>query len=241
MSAGAFNEDGQSSASRANSVYEWLRERIIDGTLPAGSRVRERDIATELNVSRVPVREALPQLESEGYIETIPRRGAVVVPMTVAAVRELFDVRSSLEVLSARLAAHACADGASPAPLERLLEQAHQATDAGDEDRIAELNSRLHEEIVALSGNRLLQKLMTPVSGHVRRLFHIAKDRDQQELYREHVAIVRAISGGQAELAAALSFAHVEESRVESLPIVEHQADTLSRPEPRPRRTQPSR
>ena len=45
MSAGAFNEDGQSPASRANSVYEWLRERIIDGTLPAGSRVRERDIA----------------------------------------------------------------------------------------------------------------------------------------------------------------------------------------------------
>ena len=221
MTTEAFNDEGAAPGSRANSVYEWLRERIIDGTLPSGARIRERDIAEELRVSRIPVREALPQLESEGYIVTLPRRGAVVVPMTVEAARELFEVRSSLEVLAARLAAQACADGASAEGLDRLLEMAHEATERGEEDRIAELNSRLHEEIVALSANHLLQKLMTPVSGHVRRLFHIAKDRDQQELFREHVAIVQAIRRGQPELAAALAFAHVEESRIESLPIVE--------------------
>ncbi|WP_422934632.1 GntR family transcriptional regulator [Sinomonas sp. P47F7] len=223
MPAEVSLDEEPGSGSRANGVYEWLRERIIDGTLPPGARLREREIAEGLQVSRVPVREALPQLESEGYIETLPRRGAVVVPMSVSAVQELFDVRSSLEVLAARLAARACAAGAPPAALEALLARAHEATEADDEDQIADLNSRLHEEIVTLSGNRLLQKLMTPVSGHVRRLFHIAKDRDQRELYREHVAIVQAIIRGNAELAAALSFAHVEESRAESLPIVERQ------------------
>ncbi|MDQ4504005.1 GntR family transcriptional regulator [Sinomonas sp. ASV322] len=231
MTAEAPAEEGPATGSRANNVYEWLRERIIDGSLPPGARIREREIAEELQVSRVPVREALPQLESEGYIETLPRRGAVVVPLTVNAAVELFDVRASLEVLAARLAAQACAAGASPAGLEALLERAHEATEAADEDQIADLNSRLHEEILVLSGNRLLQKLMTPVNGHVRRLFHVAKDRDQEELYREHVAIVQAISRGHAELAAALSFAHVEESRNESLPIVERQL------EDRPHRT----
>ena len=229
MPTEAFNVEGAAPGSRANSVYEWLRERIIDGTLPSGARIRERDIAEELRVSRIPVREALPQLESEGYIQTLPRRGAVVVPMTVEAVRELFEVRSSLEVLAARLAAQACAGGASAEGLERLLEAAHQATESGEEDLIAELNSRLHEEIVDLSGNRLLQKLMAPVSGHVRRLFHLAKDRDQEELFREHVAIVQAIKRGEAELAAALAFAHVEESRIESLPLVEGQMQALER------------
>jgi DNA-binding GntR family transcriptional regulator len=223
MSADALNVEQPTTRSLASGVYEWLRERIIDGTLPPGERIRERDVAEELQVSRVPVREALPQLESEGYIETIPRKGAVVTHMTAQAVTELFDVRSSLEVLAARLAAQACAAGGSPAQLLELLAEAGEATDANDDAHIADVNSRLHEEILDLSGNRLLQKLMAPVNGHVRRLFHIATDRDQRELHREHTSIIDAIIRGQADLAAALSFAHVEQSRNECLPIVERQ------------------
>ncbi len=205
----------------ATTVYEWLRERIIDGTLQPGERIREREVAERLQVSRVPVREALPQLESEGYIETLPRRGAVITHMTAQRAEELFDVRASLEVLAARLAAAACARGSSPSRLLDLLEEAGGAIDADDGRRIADVNSRIHEEILALSSNRLLQKLMAPVNGHVNRLFHIAKDRDQQELHREHFEIVDAILRGQPELAAALSFSHVERSRNECLPIVE--------------------
>ncbi|MDQ4504538.1 GntR family transcriptional regulator [Sinomonas sp. ASV322] len=217
MPAEPLDEVGPAAGSLANRVYEWLRERIIDGSLPAGARIRERDIAEVLRVSRVPVREALPQLVREGYVERVPRRGAVVAPMTPQAVGGLFDVRSTLEVLAARIAAQACAAGASAAVLEGLLGRAHAATEAGDENQIAELNSRLHEGIVELAGNRLLQKIMAPMNGHVRRLFHIAQDRDRHEIYHEHMGIVRAISRGQADLAAALSFAHVEESRIESL------------------------
>ncbi|WP_077489333.1 GntR family transcriptional regulator [Sinomonas mesophila] len=207
--------------SLASGVYEWLRERIIDGTLAPGERIREREVAEDLRVSRIPVREALPQLESEGYIVTLPRRGAVVTHMTVRDVTELFDVRSSLEVLAARLASEACTAGSSPAALEATLEEAARAVAAKDAAHIADVNARLHEEILALSGNRLLDKLMAPVSGHVRRLFHIASDRDQDVLHAEHVALVQAIVAGHADLAAALAFAHVEHSRNECLPIVE--------------------
>ena len=95
--------------SRGEAVYEWVRERIIDGSLQPGSRIRERDLAEAINVSRVPIREAFPRLEAEGYIRTIPRRGAVVAPMELVDVNEVFDVRASLEVLAARLAAQRCA------------------------------------------------------------------------------------------------------------------------------------
>ncbi|MGW9412879.1 GntR family transcriptional regulator [Arthrobacter cupressi] len=219
MTAGAM--DAEPSASRTGSVYEWIRERIIDGTYPPGQRIRERDVALELDVSRVPVREALPQLESEGYIETLPRRGAVVTHLTVQGVTELFDVRASLEVLAARLAAGASAAGADTGRLTALLEKAGGALVANDERLIAELNAQIHEEILELSGSRLLRRLMSPVNGQLRRLFHVAADRDQAVQHDEHSTIVQAILGGHAELAGALAFAHVEHSRNECLPIVE--------------------
>ncbi|WP_120521162.1 GntR family transcriptional regulator [Arthrobacter celericrescens] len=219
MSAEAM-ETGPS-ASRTGSVYEWIRERIIDGTYPPGQRIRERDVALELEVSRVPVREALPQLESEGYIETLPRRGAVVTHLTVQGVTELFDVRASLEVLAARLAAEACAAGADAERLTGLLADAGKALMKGDEGLIADLNAQIHEDILELSGSRLLKRLMSPVNGQLRRLFHVAADRDQAVQHDEHSTIVQAILGGHAELAAALAFAHVEHSRNECLPIVE--------------------
>lgn len=219
MTAGAM--EAGPTASRTGSVYEWIRERIIDGTYPPGQRIREREVALELEVSRVPVREALPQLESEGYIETLPRRGAVVTHLTVQGVTELFDVRASLEVLAARLAAEASAAGADTGRLTGLLAEAGEALVTGDEGLIADLNARIHEEILELSGSRLLKRLMSPVNGQLRRLFHVAADRDQAVQHDEHSTIVQAILGGHAELAGALAFAHVEHSRNECLPIVE--------------------
>lgn len=211
---------GRPERSLATGVYEWLRERIIDGSLRPGERIREREVAEDLQVSRIPVREALPQLESEGYIVVLPRRGAIVAQMTVQDVTELFDVRSSLEVLAARLAAQACSSGADPSALSEAFRAAAEALSSREEAHIADANSRLHEEILALSGNRLLQKLMIPVSGHVRRLFHIARDRNQHVQHAEHEALIQAIVDGHPDLAAALAFAHVEHSRNECIPIV---------------------
>lgn len=211
------NDVGQS---LSDGIYEWLRERIIDGTLAPGSRIRERELAERLKVSRVPIREALPQLESEGYIRTMPRRGAVVTRMTVRDVEELFDVRASLEVLAARLAAAECAKGAMTDRLDAALAAAEKALATQDDARIASANSKIHEEILLVSNSTLLRGLMSPVEGRVRRLFHIVTERDQPGLHREHTSLCRAIAEGQVELAGALAFAHVEQSRHDSMPIV---------------------
>ncbi|MCW2289419.1 GntR family transcriptional regulator [Leucobacter luti] len=206
---------------RGEAVYEWVRERIIDGRLPTGSRIRERDLAEEIRVSRVPIREAFPRLEAEGYIRTLPRRGAVVAPMALSDVIELFDVRASLEVLAARLAAARCAAGEPGDELVRALSAAEGALAGEDSHTIASVTSDFHGAIVDLAGNALLQDLMLPIRGRVKRLFNIANERDDVDLHREHRDLCDAIVRGQVERAAALALAHVEHSRADTVPIIE--------------------
>jgi DNA-binding GntR family transcriptional regulator len=211
---------GLADQSLATKIYLELRERIIEGVIKPGERIRERELAEELDVSRIPLREALPRLEAEGFIRTLPRRGAVVTDLSLRDVEELFEVRSSLEVLAARLAAAACASGADASDLREALHAAEEALASGDDAQIASVNSTLHEKILRLSGNSLLESLMIPVNGRVRRLFYLEAERDQQVLCAEHRDLCRAIVDGHVELAGSIAFAHVEHSKVESLALM---------------------
>lgn len=202
-------------------TYEWIRDRIIDGTILHGSRIREREIAAELDVSRIPVREALPRLEAEGYIRTVHRRGAVVTPMRMQEVFELFTVRSALEPLSAREAALRCAEGASPERLKQSLDAAEEALHSGDARRIANATAEFHDEIVELSGNELLKQITMPIRGRVKRFFNIVTQEGSASTHQEHVTLYQAISLGQAERAAALALAHLEHGRYAAIPLAE--------------------
>ncbi|MBN9759391.1 Transcriptional regulator, GntR family [Pseudonocardia sp. Ae406_Ps2] len=205
------------STSLAQSAYVAIREGIIHGVHPPGSRLRERSLSEDLNVSRVPIREALRQLELEGYVTTSPHRGALVRQLTLRDVAELFDVRLSLEVLAARQAARAVAEGRADDALRDVLAEAARATRAGDEDAIRQANTNLHAQIIAMTGNSLLIATMTPLLGRIRWLFALTADRDPHVEYGEHVALCDAIYSGNAELAGALAFAHIEHGRAPSL------------------------
>ncbi|UBH07033.1 GntR family transcriptional regulator [Leucobacter sp. Psy1] len=213
-------DDARTDVSQGQRVYEWVRDRIIDGRLATGSRVREREVADALGVSRIPIREAFPRLEAEGYIRTLPRRGAVVAPMELADIVELFDVRAALEVLAARLAASRCAEGASGDELRDALRIAEHAVESAEGAAIADATSEFHDAIVDLAGSHLLQSLLRPVKGRVKRLFHIASERDDGDVHREHRDLCDAIVRGQVERAAALALAHVERSRAETVPAL---------------------
>ncbi|MDG4864320.1 GntR family transcriptional regulator, partial [Streptomyces sp. T-3] len=114
--ATADRPPGSQRGSLRDRAYETLRRRIIEAQLQPGQRLVERDLAAELEVSRIPLREALRRLEADGLVLLVPHRGALVAPFTPTDVRDLFDVRESLESLAARLAAErADAEG-----LERL-------------------------------------------------------------------------------------------------------------------------
>ena len=211
---------GLADRSLADQVYHELRQRIIEGVLPSGTWLRERELADEFNVSRIPLREALPQLEADGFIITHPRRGAVVRQLTLRDAVEFFDVRSSLEVLVARLAAKRVGEGADAADLREATARADSATELGDPQAIAAANAQIHQALVDLAANRLLQKAIHPINALQVWFFGVTTERDQAAQRSEHHAIVDAVIEGNHELAASLAFSHVERSRQESLPIL---------------------
>jgi len=203
--------------SLAGQTYLRISEKIIGGDYPPGHRLREREISVDLNVSRIPIREALPQLEADGFIETFPRRGAVVRGFTLKDVGELFDVRLNLEVFAARKAAEHIAAGGSSARLSELVSAAETATFANNFPAIVSFNAAIHAEIITMSGNSLLQTAMRPVLGRLRRLFALTSKRDPHAQYVEHLALCEAIHAGKPDLAAALAYAHIELGREPTL------------------------
>lgn len=187
-------------------VGEQIRERIYDGRFPPGTRLVERDLAGLFGVSRLPVREALRILSNEGLAEYRPSRGVVVRSLDRRQVEELFDIREALEVLAVRQAAERASAGVAH-QLSELISEAHVALEAGDADAAASANSRFHDEIVALSGNELLQSLLEPLLGRLHWLFR--QISDFEDVVAEHDELCNAITAGDPERAAEAARLHV--------------------------------
>jgi DNA-binding GntR family transcriptional regulator len=210
-----------------------LRERIITGEIDMGDKLGERDLAEELGVSRVPVREALHVLEAEGFVSSAHRRAAVVHRFTVDDARELFDMRMHLEPLAAALAAERAAAGADTAALRAALDVAHVASVAAAS--ASSRNSDLHDEIFALAGHALLSRMSGLLTGRTRWLFRLTPERDTPGRWDEHAEMVEAIVGGHVSLARTLAAAHVERARVESMPGLVERLPPVERAERRRR------
>ncbi|MCM2413682.1 GntR family transcriptional regulator [Streptomyces sp. RKAG290] len=196
-------------------VYETLRRRIVEVELQPGQRLVERDLAAELEVSRIPLREGLRLLAAEGLVVLVPHRGALVAPFTPADVRDLFDVRESLESLAARLTAERH-DEAGLARLAERLERARAATGSGDWRAIAEANAGFHVDIVELAANPLLSGIMGPLEARTHWLFRLTAQRDPDQQCAEHEELYEAVAARDADRAAALAHAHVASGRATS-------------------------
>ncbi|MCZ0979220.1 GntR family transcriptional regulator [Streptomyces diastatochromogenes] len=217
---------GDTHMSLRERVYVELRERIIEGEYPAGLRLVEREIADDLRVSRVPVREAMQRLESEGFLTVQPRRGSVVAEFGPEDAAYLFDVRENLEGLAARLAAR----NASPArlrDLERLLARARRAAESGRLREAVSLNADFHRRIVELSGNPLLADLMTPLDSRLRRLFRLTSAQsDGEPMCGAHERLYEAVRDHDEDAAEALARAHVADTRASTLRLLTALPDT---------------
>jgi DNA-binding GntR family transcriptional regulator len=206
--------DGSVSASLAGRLYATVRRRIILGEFPQGSRLPEQRLADELEVSRIPLREALSRLHTDGLIETRPRRSAVVTSWATSTVHDLFDARLALETSAA---ARAAARVAGVPQLQEALERSTTELQSGDDLGFAEANVRFHQALVAAAGNPLLDGLMRTVSARMVWLFYLTSHRDHGVACREHSAIVAAIQQGNPRLAETLVYAHIEVGREPTL------------------------
>ncbi len=146
--------------SRAGHVLDALRAAIRDGRYQPGARMRETQVATELGVSRTPVREAFRQLQADGLLTMEPWRGVVVAEMDQQQLIELYAMRRVLEGAAAGLAARHAAESQIDA-LKDILDISAGETDAA---RLAELNRQFHQGIYAAAHNRFLLKALHALS-----------------------------------------------------------------------------
>jgi DNA-binding GntR family transcriptional regulator len=190
-------------------VYEQLEELIIYGLLTPGEHLVESALATRLGVSRLPVREALQLLHSNGWVELRPRQGAFVHQPTVEEVDEVLSVRTLLEVESARLAA----ENATPGSLEGLRETVKAGVDAvadGDDEDLVRLNSAFHAQVTTMAGNGVLAEMIGLLDKRLRWYFaQVAKSRGASS-WKEHAALVEALASNDAQLAAEIMREHGE-------------------------------
>ena len=203
-------------------IAKVLGQRIIDGTLPAGGRIIEQEIAAEFGVSRGPVREALRILEREGLIVVTARRGAQVSKLSTDEVKDLFDIRGALaELVMARVTGRF--DEALGAEIEtRLAELERLAPSSAKADEFFNRYHDLNLHIWRASGNPRLAQMAETLSLQARRYSRLglaSKDRRLVSLrhWREVIARMRA---GDAAGAAELTGRRIEASCQEAIRLL---------------------
>lgn len=205
----------------AEQAAQSLREEILSGAIPAGTRLGEAELAGRLSVSRTPIREALSRLASEGLVDLQPNRGARVATWSQAELREIFELRLQLEPFAVRQAVPRI----GAADLDRLDKLADQLRRHGRPGK--------HQDLSALVGlNRSFHGLFIeraenpPLGAALRAVTHAALVNQNYHDYApdalarslaHHVEMVAAVRAGDAEWAEAIMRAHLFNARATML------------------------
>ena len=183
-------------------VFNTLRRAILRGELEPGERLMEIQLAEKLGVSRTPIREAIRKLELEGLVLMIPRRGAEVAKISEKMLKDVLEVRRSLEELAIELACERMTDEDFEA-LRQAEEAFRAAVKEGNALTIAEEDEAYHETIYRCTGNdRLLQILSNLREQMYRyRLEYIKDEAKRQTLLEEHERILMALKNRNVNIA----------------------------------------
>lgn len=208
-------EDG--GATRADRVFDELRQAIVEGGIPPGSKISETALAARYGISRGPLREALRRLESARLLERKPNIGARVIALSSERLLEIYVIREALEGMAARIAATRMSDSAI-GELKELLAQHRR--DIAREDWQAyfqqEGDPDFHYRVVQGTDNQWLIDMLCNDLYHLARMYRcqlgMKSDRARDAL-REHALIVEAIAERDGESAEWLMRHHIRASR----------------------------
>jgi DNA-binding GntR family transcriptional regulator len=196
----------------AAEAAEILRQRILAGEIRAGQPIRQEQIAQELGVSRIPLREALKQLEAEGFVTIAPHKGAVVSTLSAEEAEELFQLRLQLESWLLREAIPRMRE-ADFAHLDAIIDESRTPNKdaSGNLARWGELNWRFHEALYHPAGRPLSLKVLKRVHDNLDRYLRlqIAVTRDWDRAYQDHQDFVALSREGNIEAALALLERHI--------------------------------
>lgn len=196
-------------------VFNTLRQAILKGELEPGERLMEIQLADRLGVSRTPIREAIRKLELEGLVLMIPRKGAEVAKISEKSLRDVLEVRRSLEELAIELACHRMSDE-EILQLEESQKAFRHAVEKGDAMTIAESDESYHDIIYYGTGNtRLVQILNNLREQMYRYRLEYIKDADKRQiLLLEHENILKAIQSHQVAKAKEAMREHIDNQEI---------------------------
>ncbi len=150
-------------------ILETIREAILKGTLGPGEKVAEPELAERFGISRTPIREAFRQLESEGYLTVIPRKGAVVTALSERDVQEFYAIKSILEGYAARMAAERLGEKEIER-LEGINDRLEQLAREGDIKTFFKVHNEFHDLFIKAAGNEKLHELISQLVMKFNRL-----------------------------------------------------------------------
>lgn len=191
-------------------VFHKIREDILSGKYRKNDELRENTLATELGVSRTPVREALRQLELEGLVQIVPNKGATVTGFSAKDMEDIYIIRSYLEGLCARWACEHITD-AQIDELEEIQYLFEFHAKKQHYEQLVELDDRFHDIIYEASKSRMLDHVLTDFHHYVQRIRMASLSSDERAIHcsTEHHAIVEALKTRDGAKAEELAHQHI--------------------------------
>jgi DNA-binding GntR family transcriptional regulator len=194
-------------------VVARVRDLIVENHLPAGERIPELELAAQLGVSRTPLREALKVLASEGLVELLPLRGAVVKAFTPQDAQDMLELIAVLEAHAARKAVAIASDEEidAIADLHARMAECYRRRERPEYFR---LNQEIHNGIVAAAHMPIMTTMHTILRNRMRRIRYIGNESPQhwQAAMEEHQAIIDALVARDADATAAALQRHFEQT-----------------------------
>jgi DNA-binding GntR family transcriptional regulator len=203
---------------RVGATQEWifhvLREGIISGQLPGGMQLKQDEISAALNVSHIPVREALRRLEAQGLVRIHPNRGASVTQLTRGELLDMMEVRATLSVMMLKNSAPLL----TKEDFDRLEEIVKEQRETNDEDivRSEELNYRFHDILTSRAENSMASLLLELVHANIDRYLRASfygTTRTRDVSIGQHEAIIQACREGDFEKAGVLLRNHILDAK----------------------------
>ncbi|MFH1350657.1 MAG: GntR family transcriptional regulator [Pseudomonadota bacterium] len=192
------------------SAFDKLKQAILRGDIPAGSRMVESPIAKAMGISRTPVREAFLKLEREGLLMKLPRGSFVVVELTEKDIEDTFGIRAVLESYAARLATirHREEDLSR---LEKKINEFKDCLDRGKMENLPEINTEFHALLYEMSDNPMLMKIINQVGDRIYRFRKILLNSTVRAPIsnEDHRKMLKAMKKRDADKVQSLVMEHV--------------------------------
>lgn len=195
--AGHRVEPAPSASDRA---YAFVKDQIISGAYAGGVLISEGEVSGAMGISRTPVREAFLRLSVEGLLRLYPKRGALVVPVSAAEIRDVLDARLLVERHAAEIVIAAGRHHAVAELLRAVVAEQSDDDTARDAGRFTDLDRRFHSALVEAAGNRILTDFYGSLRDRQLRMGTIALQRDPARydaIRAEHTALADLVDAGE--------------------------------------------